>query len=391
MDEKGYFLNNKGKVRSSNIELLRIVAMFMIVTYHIVVHCVDVQLTSSDASGVAAYGFFDHPVFYKRILILNTIMTFGIVGNAIFILISGYFLANRTDDEKSGTIRIGDIAKKLLLQMGFAAIVLVLASTLGHQWKPGVFSYLPSITVFNDMAWFVGYYFLVVLCGELFLNKFLARLDYKKYAGFLLALLGLLSFSFSGTLAESIGTGLRTVLTGLFLYSLGGFIRKYDPFRKVRTYIFFLIAAVVYIFIWISAYNETETNINTYISGKSTDPFMQSVPTFDNFSIVIILLAICMFEVFRRIHLPGSRGLTFLGKSTFMVYLLHDNNCFYELWNRKNWVAALTGSPWRFLLSLLEWAGCTFAAGVIVYILYGWAMALLKKGKILALRRNSAE
>lgn len=92
----------KEKVRSSNIELLRIVAMFMIVTYHIVVHCVDVQLTSSDPSGVAAYGFFDHPVFYKRILILNTIMTFGIVGNAIFILILGYFLASRTGDKKSG-------------------------------------------------------------------------------------------------------------------------------------------------------------------------------------------------------------------------------------------------------------------------------------------------
>lgn len=37
--------------RSANIELLRIVAMLMIIMYHIICHCVNVQLT--DGASIA--------------------------------------------------------------------------------------------------------------------------------------------------------------------------------------------------------------------------------------------------------------------------------------------------------------------------------------------------
>lgn len=81
--------------RDSNIEILRIVAMYMIVIYHIVYHCVVVQLTSPGSLGRSAVDYFNHPVFYPRLTILDCLMTFGIIGNAIFIIISGYFMANR--------------------------------------------------------------------------------------------------------------------------------------------------------------------------------------------------------------------------------------------------------------------------------------------------------
>ena len=84
------------KTRSSNIELLRIIAMFMIVLYHIVYHCVVVQLTNPASMGRTVIDTFNHPTFYKELLMLNSIQTFGIIGNAIFILISGYFMANRS-------------------------------------------------------------------------------------------------------------------------------------------------------------------------------------------------------------------------------------------------------------------------------------------------------
>lgn len=51
--------------RSANIELLRIVAMLMIIMYHIICHCVNVQLT--DGASIARWenGLFNHPLFYK--------------------------------------------------------------------------------------------------------------------------------------------------------------------------------------------------------------------------------------------------------------------------------------------------------------------------------------
>lgn len=85
----------KEKMRSSNIELLRNVAMLMIVLYHIIVHCVNVQLTNKDSIERLSNGLFNQPLFYKKLMILDTFNTFGIIGNVIFILISGYFMVHK--------------------------------------------------------------------------------------------------------------------------------------------------------------------------------------------------------------------------------------------------------------------------------------------------------
>ena len=154
------------KTRSSNIELLRIVAMFMIVLCHIVYHCVVVQLTNPASMGRTVIDTFNHPTFYKKLLMLNSIQTFGIIGNAIFILISGYFMANRSKNE----INMGKISKKLLLELGFASLFLVCIPPIIHHLRPELFITMDTISRFNSASWFVGYYFVVQLCGFLFLN-----------------------------------------------------------------------------------------------------------------------------------------------------------------------------------------------------------------------------
>ena len=89
----------KNRPRSANIELLRIVAMFIIVIHHIVIHCVLVQLAKPASMGREAVEIFNHPVFYKKLLILDTCKTFGTIGNNIFLLISGFFRADRAGSE----------------------------------------------------------------------------------------------------------------------------------------------------------------------------------------------------------------------------------------------------------------------------------------------------
>lgn len=88
------FMEEK-KVRSSNIELLRIVAMLMIVIYHIVCHCVIPQLTDSASIERMGNGYFNVPAFYKKLLIVDLIDPWGQISNAIFILISGYFMVSK--------------------------------------------------------------------------------------------------------------------------------------------------------------------------------------------------------------------------------------------------------------------------------------------------------
>ena len=83
------------KYRSSNMELLRICAMLMIILFHIVRHCVSIQLTDGGSIARWGNGLFNYPAFYRKLLILVSIMPLGIIANAIFILISGYFMINK--------------------------------------------------------------------------------------------------------------------------------------------------------------------------------------------------------------------------------------------------------------------------------------------------------
>ena len=69
------------KERNSNIELLRIFAMLMIIADHIFIHGVNGQLNTK---------LFNTPYIYKKLLILVTIAPLGIIGNVIFMIISGF-------------------------------------------------------------------------------------------------------------------------------------------------------------------------------------------------------------------------------------------------------------------------------------------------------------
>ena len=116
------------KKRNSNIELLRIFAMLMIIAYHICCHCINVQLMDEESILTMQNGWFCHPIFYKKLLLLALISPMGQAGNAIFILISGYFMAH-----KGKNVDLTSISKKLLLQLGFAVLMLCVASSIIYE------------------------------------------------------------------------------------------------------------------------------------------------------------------------------------------------------------------------------------------------------------------
>lgn len=189
-------MENK-KVRDSNIELLRIVAMIMIVAYHITYHCVRYQLVEKASIDRMKNGFFCNPLFYSELFLVEGLLPFGITANAVFIIISGYFLV-----EKGKGIDLGKISKKLLLQVGFATAVLTIGSAIYYRVAvPDVDTVISMRTILdfnNSNWWFVGYYFFVVVIGGLFLNEFLLKLGEKEYGTFLLVVFGLVALGWSG-------------------------------------------------------------------------------------------------------------------------------------------------------------------------------------------------
>ena len=382
----GESLTKKRQIRSSNFELLRILAMLMIIVFHIVNHCVEPQITDADSISRMGNGLFNNPVIYKKFYILYTIIPFGKIGVAIFVLISGYFLV-----KKGSQVDIAKIAKKLILQLGFASLVLVFASAFLYRcvWHGEQYVGMRTMLHFNTNSWFVGYYFLLVLLGFLFLNKFLISLSGKNYFTFLIVFFALSQFSWTGTMAESLATGVRVLLAGIFLYALGGYIRLYNPFDKYRLWPFLLVIALTYVVIYVSCYNNTVQKIEDYLRNGSNGTFYQSFFWWGDYSIVVIILSVAIFEIFRRIKMPNSRVINFIASGTFMVYLLHDNSFTYSIFDMKDWATLLAENPYSFMLGLTLWTLATFVIGELVYVVYLGVGMLLRRGMNMAIKPHS--
>lgn len=382
------YMKSQTKQRESNMELLRILAMFFIITFHIVFLAVYPQLNDSGhfPGGVS---YFAAPQFDKKLLIPALIMPFANIGNDIFLLISGYFMAVRFDikgdrEQKNGFFRyktpvnIEQIAGKLLFSLAFATVMLAVGSAFIWKVTDGWCPYLLEVGQFNEMAWYIGYYFAVVLLGTLFLNYFLTEFSYCQYKVFLVVLLALTQFSFTGGILDTITSG-RTLCMGILLYSLGGFVRKFNPFAKISGYLLILVMGGLFVLTALSYYNRTMTRLSEYLQSGSTDPFLPIFPLYLYWSIVPFLMALCLFELFRRIHIGSNRIINFIGASTFMTYLIHNNDCFNTVWDRYNWAGALYKQPIVFVKHLLVCTVLTFLVGIIAYAFYCMAEKMMKK------------
>ena len=56
------------KQRESNLELLRIVAMVLIIIHHIVVHCVQPELENSQLIAHFDNGYFGQPAWWNSLI-----------------------------------------------------------------------------------------------------------------------------------------------------------------------------------------------------------------------------------------------------------------------------------------------------------------------------------
>ena len=357
---------NNSKIRSSNFELLRIIAMIMIIIYHIVFHCIICQLTDLKSIERMNNGWFCHPLWYKKMLALEIIMPFGIISNAIFMIIAGYFGINKDNDLK----RIEKTEKKLIFQSLFVTIWLVLFSAILYQLNKNDYLSMIDLYHFNNSSWYVGYYFLIILISYIFLNKYLKKFTKQEYLTFLIILFSLLSFSWTKNLMDSFANGLSILSTGIFLYSLGGYIKKYNPFKDFNVFVFIGIIIIANIFLCISFYNTTVNNIDNYNLSDSTKKYVYIFPNFENNNYIIIIISICMFEIFRRIKIKNNRIVNFIGASTFMIYLIHDNAFFYSIWGLTDWITLLYNNPYSFIGKLLLQTLYTFGFGLITYTIY---------------------
>ena len=202
-------MENGKKIRSSNIELLRIVSIIFILIHHYSLHN---QLNNLDIFNINKY---------------VGIIAFGLgkIGVNIFILIMGYFSIERNLSVKK--------ILKLWLQVffysfGIAVIFKLLLNTniSIKEWINFIFP------ISYNKYWFITIYIFLYLLTP-WLNHYFNKINKEEYKKILIMLFGVLIVFYSifyKSTAYSMNELMpySNLLVFMFLYLLGGYIKKYD-------------------------------------------------------------------------------------------------------------------------------------------------------------------
>lgn len=319
----------KGKTsRNSPVELLRILAMGMIVLSHACYH-----------SG------YDNT--YSLVSVNRLFLQFGYLGNLgvdIFVLISGYFQCRMEFRRRSFS--------KLLSQVWFYSVALYLVGHFGFGLSlPLTQVLLP--TIFEEY-WFVTAYVVLLL-----LSPFLNRMVHNLTKGQLDALLGilLLIWAVVPTLTKQQMSG-GALQEFVLLYLLGARMRLYPEGELERPKLRWALAILPMVALY------GLTVVFAYCERLTPEAFGASQRFYDRNSLFILATAVGLMAVAVYARPFSERFINTVSGCTFGVYLIHDHPLVRELlWkNWLNWEGYFTSDSFilRILLSvLLVYGVCT--------------------------------
>ena len=296
------------KNRDSNIELLRIIAMIMIIAHHFELY--------------ALYNIYNSTDVYSYINII--IKAMGKIGVNIFVVISGYFLIK----SKFNIKRI----IKLWLQIEFYSIGIMLVFKIFQKNNLTINEMLKyAFPISFRKYWFASTYMYLCLLMP-FINKFVENINKNTYKNLLILLTILFSlvYSFiykSNGYQTEVGT-FETLTWFIYLYLLAGYIKIYgikfledNKTRKILIILSFITLILMLCIVhFINIKYKRLTNVIDYYT-KMNSVFMLSS-------------TICLFYMFKNMKIKKCNIINNISKLTFAVYLIHEHNIIRKpLWN----------------------------------------------------------
>ena len=356
------------KERMSNMELARIIAMMLIVINHIFYNVIMYQLSPTNNLYLPGE-MFNNLLYYKKLTLVEFSLAFGKIGNTLFILITGYFLINKSN------IDVKKQSKKLLLQIIYCVIGLTLSSFIVSLIHPS-FKGLITIRSINDCGWFAGYYLLIILLANLFINKRLNSLNKNQYLSLLIIGFALMQIGWSREIINSVFSSV--VINGLWIYSLGGYLKKYKPLKKYKISFLFLMILVMFLLIALTYRNYVQLEINKAIISGATS-FYQTFIRYDDYHFAPIIIGICLFEIFSRMKIKTSVFINYIGSSTFMIFLLHDNEFDWEILRHFNFINLYYNNVLLFMVYIVLIVLIIFIISIICYYIYNKLLVFYEK------------
>ncbi len=292
------------KTRDPNMELLRIIAMVMIVSHHFAVH--------------SGFDLEAGAVTLPRAWIEWMAMG-GKVGVDIFVLISGYFLigdAGRMFDLKKILRFWGQV---FFYSMG-AYLVFGAAGVSGFSVKTFIKAAFP---ITFSAYWFASTYFVMYLLHP-FVNKFLLGFKKKEYQRLLI--LQFTCWCVIPTFTTSSYQG-NSLIWFLCLYSLAGYIRLFGLDLRIRS--------GHYLGMWIvfSSLTYLSAVVLCILEERFAVLAGHSRYFYGAEKLSVFLVSVSLFMAVERAKVRCPAWINLFASATFGVYLIHDNNIVrYFLW-----------------------------------------------------------
>lgn len=287
------------KQRESNIELLRLIAIFLIILGHL---SWETQLASPKT-------------LHDPVILIRTFWIGGKFGVNIFMLITSYFLISKE--------RINnDSLKKLWYTVSFWSLLILLISIIMNLSSISISLILKSIfPVILNNYWYVTVYCMIYIIHPI-LNKvikFLSKKDLETLLvfGFFYLFIAMNIFS-----NQTAGTG-DTFITLLYVYFLGSYLRLYDIPKKLEgKQNILIVISLLMVFIMVSSvYAISYCEINKFITEgtKKYGHFLSGSSPFQ------LILSMSIFICFINIKINHSNFINIFAKTTLVIYMVHTN------------------------------------------------------------------
>lgn len=306
--------------RESNFELLRIVAMVMIIACHYAGHGIEQVLwSSSPIYNKWLEGSFFHK-FYTLFLSSQ-----GQIGVALFFMMTGYYMI------KSRVMPFKLV--KLMLEIfyySFFALVLFWVTYLLKLYEYPKYAspakmYLfihTLIPVSSGSWWFVTAYVALYLIVPL-LDYFMLRLNKK---GFILYIFIALIFWY--ILPVVFNYRFNTIQKATFFYSLGAYIRLY--YKKNNNKVFLLF----FIFLLTVCYTLTEYVQLSFVGKNKVSKMFNLICDGFITGVFVPLTAVFVFLLFKNLSFAYNKFINMIASTTFGIYLISDSDVGRPLiWN----------------------------------------------------------
>lgn len=298
--------SNNGKVRQSNFELLRIIAMIMIIIHHFNLH------------GGVLNNLKDFTFEYYFINILEI---FCIIAVNLYVLITGYFMVK----SKFKISKILKLELEVIFYSIITYIVLVFMNKLKFNIQAFIKFFLPVTT---NQYWFMTAYILLYLLTPI-LNILINNINQKQYKYLLIVLFFSLSIIQTVYPENSVvgAIGGFSLIWFIFLYLVGGYIRLYynGKYSKLRLFGVYIASIILQILIKIGLEKINLGDIDIINIYKT------NLLNYNN--ILILIESVTLFLIFAKIKI-NNKIINYISSSTLAIYLIHDqNNVRGILWN----------------------------------------------------------